>query len=131
MSGEAVRPGFEIEWRSDCPLSSALDVVGDKWSLLVLRDLLLAGERTYSDFLGSAEGISTNILADRLARLQRCGLVERDTSNGSRSAPYRLTAAGAALEPVLIALAEWATGQLADAHPSMVALDGDVIAPAT
>ncbi len=120
---EAPESHFDgIRWRSDCPISSALDLLGDKWSLVILRDLLLTGERTYSDFLGSAEGISTNVLADRLTRLQRNRLVHRDTRNGSRNAPYRLTAAGAALEPVLRALAEWATSQLAEVHPTILAV---------
>ena len=113
----------DIQWRSDCPVSSALDVLGDKWTLVILRDLLIAGESTYSDFLGSAEGISTNILANRLTRLQRHNLVQRDTRHGNRNAPYQLTAAGAALEPVLMALAEWAASQLTEAHPTMATLD--------
>ncbi len=118
----------DVRWRSDCPISSALDVIGDKWSLVILRDLLLAGERTYSDLLGSAEGISTNILANRLTRLQRHNLVQRDTTNGNRNAPYRLTAAGAALEPVLRALAEWATSQLAEVHPTILAVGEPTLA---
>lgn len=123
MTGETASPFCDVQWRSNCPLSSALDVIGDKWSLLILRDLLVAGDRTYSDFLGSAEGISTNILADRLSRLHRYNLVQRDTSNGHRNAPYQLTPAGAALEPVLRALVEWAANELSGDHPTMLGLN--------
>ena len=99
-------------FRSGCPLASALDLVGDKWSLVVLRDLFL-GKTRYGEFLASPERISTNILADRLEMLTSCGLITREASEGRPGRPrYRLTRRGADLLPVLQALATWALEHL-------------------
>lgn len=112
-----------IDWRSVCPISSALDVLGDKWSLLIIRDLLIHGPRTYSQLLESPEQISTNILAARLQLLACMGLIERASPDGaSRNNPYRLTASGSALRPVLEALGSWAGSHLSDVHAGMVKL---------
>jgi DNA-binding HxlR family transcriptional regulator len=94
--------------RSDCPISSALDLLGDKWSLLVIRDLLLRGKSHYRDFLSSEEGIATNILADRLARLEAAGLIER-TSDDPRSGKqqYHATGKGKDLIPLLLEMMRW------------------------
>ncbi|NDE47210.1 MAG: transcriptional regulator, partial [Betaproteobacteria bacterium] len=66
-----------VDWRSECPISSALDVLGDKWSMLIIRDLLIHGPRTYSELLASPEHIATNILASRLNLLTCLKLIER------------------------------------------------------
>ncbi len=94
-------------YRSPCPVASALDVVGDKWSLVVLRTIF-AGRHRYAELADIPERISTNILADRLARLEESGLVTR-TPYQSHPVRYRydLTAAGADLLPALQALANW------------------------
>lgn len=112
-----------VDWRSACPISSALDVLGDKWSLLVIRDLIIHGTRTYSQFLDAPERISTNILAARLELLSCLKLIER-TSPGaaSRNNAYRLTQSGAALRPVLEAMGKWAGTHLSDFHDSMLRL---------
>ena len=93
--------------RSPCPIAGALDVVGDKWSLLVVRDLL-RGKQTYSDLLASPERISTNLLAERLERLERTGLI---TSSAYQQRPVRyayvLTDKGRALGDVLKAYVQW------------------------
>jgi len=73
--------------RSDCPISSALDLLGDRWSLLVMRDVLLRGMSHYRDFLASEEGIATNMLADRLSRLEAAGLLEK-TADDPRSVKH-------------------------------------------
>lgn len=93
--------------RSSCPIANALDLVGDRWSLLVLRDLC-AGKSRYGEFLASPEGIPTNILAERLVRLEAAGVIERRPyqSHPPRHA-YALTPKGAELKPVLAALAAW------------------------
>ena len=93
--------------RSPCPVASTLDLVGDKWSLLVIRDLL-AGPRTYGELLDSPEGIPTNILADRLKRLEGAGLVLKSAyqERPVRYA-YALSDKGAELGDVLIALVRW------------------------
>lgn len=76
--------GTELaEWRSCCPISSALDVLGDKWSLLIIRDLIVHGTRTFSQFLNAPEHISTNILTSRLKLLSRLKLIERTGPNAS------------------------------------------------
>lgn len=93
--------------RSVCPVACTLDVIGDRWSLLVIRDMF-SGKTRYKEFLASPERISTNILAERLRRLTAAGLVEA-TASGERegAASYRLTAAGLALRPVLEAARDW------------------------
>jgi DNA-binding HxlR family transcriptional regulator len=94
--------------RSDCPISRALDVIGDKWSLLILRDLALRGKSRYREFLDSAEGISTNILADRLVRLERYGLISKsDDPDDKRQFRYFPTRKSLDLLPVVLAMARW------------------------
>jgi DNA-binding HxlR family transcriptional regulator len=96
------------EHRSICPISSALDLLGDRWSLLVVRDILFAGARRFGDFVKSAEGIPTNILAERLARLERIGVIRRvPYQKRPVRYEYRLTGCGADLLPVLMALSQW------------------------
>ena len=110
-----------IDWRSRCPISSALDVIGDKWSLLIIRDLFYFKTRTYSEFLESPERISTNILAGRLALLASLNLIERTDPDASiRNNAYQLTEGGAALRPVLEALEYWAQAHLSDYHHKML-----------
>ena len=94
--------------RSGCPIARALDLVGDKWTLLIVRDLLLRGKTTYNDMANSPERIPTSVLADRLRRLIDAGLIDRSPyqDNPVRYA-YRLTAKGAALEPVLDEIIRW------------------------
>jgi DNA-binding HxlR family transcriptional regulator len=94
--------------RSDCPVHFALDVFGDSWSLLIIRDLLLKGRHTYTEFLRAEEGIATNVLADRLARLEQDGVIgtERDPQTG-RHARYWLTDKGIDLLPVLLEIIAW------------------------
>jgi DNA-binding HxlR family transcriptional regulator len=94
--------------RSLCPISLALDVIGDKWSLLILRDLMFAGKRHYRELLQSDEGISTNILAERLNRLVDAGLLTKtDDPTHKQKAIYRLTTMGIDLLPVVAQLGIW------------------------
>ncbi len=110
-----------VDWRSVCPISSGLDVLGDKWSLLVIRDLIIHGTRTYSQFLDSPEHISTNILASRLELLTCLKLIERTSPlAASRNNAYHLTESGAALRPVLEALGKWAGKHLSDFHANIL-----------
>ena len=94
--------------RSSCPISTGLDLLGDRWSLLIVRDLLFAGFRTYKEFASSEEGMATNVLADRLAHLETVGIItsERDPDDGRRQV-YRLTPKGVDLAPVILELARW------------------------
>jgi DNA-binding HxlR family transcriptional regulator len=84
-------------------------MLGDRWSLLIIRDMMVRGSRTYKEFLGSYEGIATNILADRLRKLEAHGIITtvRDPSDG-RKVIYSLTAKGIDLAPVLTEMVLWA-----------------------
>lgn len=94
--------------RSDCPIHFGLETFGDPWTLLILRDLLLKGRSTYSDFLNAEEGIATNVLADRLARLEDDGLVVAErSSQGGRAQRYRPTPKSIDLLPVLLEIITW------------------------
>lgn len=94
--------------RSDCPIASTLDVVGDKWSLLVIRDIGLFGKHRNKDFQGAGEGIPTNILASRLKQLVVDGLIEKRLyQERPPRFEYHLTPSGKALMPVVMAMAEW------------------------
>jgi len=96
-------------WRSGCPLNASVEILGDRWSLLIIRDMMLRGFRTYKEFLDSYEGIATNILADRLRRLVAHGIIatQPDPSDG-RKRFYLLTAKGLDLAPVLTEMVLWA-----------------------
>jgi len=94
--------------RSPCPIAGALDILGDRWTLLVMRDVLFYGKRRYADFLASPEGIASNILAERLARLERAGLIERRRyEERPPREEYHPTARGRDIEPVLRELITW------------------------
>lgn len=98
--------------RSPCPIANTLDVVGDKWTLLVIRDLF-AGKQTYSDFQSSPEGIPTNILAARLKKLIEHGLVDKKPYQQKPVRyRYQLTGKGNTLGPVIRALADWGLEQI-------------------
>jgi DNA-binding HxlR family transcriptional regulator len=110
--------------RSDCPISCALDLFGDKWSLLVIRDVLLRGKSRYREFLASEEGIATNILADRLARLEAAGLIQRtsdDPHTGKQE--YHPTTKGKDLIPLLLEIMAWSAK-----HDPQAAVPGVLIA---
>ena len=92
--------------RSPCPVACCLDIIGDRWTLLVIRDLIL-GRSRFKDFTASPEGIPTNILTERLQRLQLHGLATRAPSPGSKHPAYQLTPKGEALVPVLRAMKDW------------------------
>ncbi len=100
------------DYRSDCPVSSTLDLIGDKWTLLILRDMMFGAQR-FSDFLTSAEAMKRNILSDRLKRLTDHGLVLRvPYQDHPPRFRYQLTTKGAALLPVIQAMAAWGAVQL-------------------
>jgi DNA-binding HxlR family transcriptional regulator len=94
--------------RSDCPISFALETFGDTWSLLIIRDIVYFGKKTYGEFLASEEGMATNILASRLARLEEQGiLVKHPSPSDKRKEEYALTEKGLDLIPVLAEMANW------------------------
>jgi len=104
-------PGQKPKRRSECPLNASVEMLGDRWSLLIIRDMMLRGFRTYKEFMECYEGIATNILADRLKKLVAYGIIttEPDPSDG-RKLIYSLTAKGIDLAPVLTEMVLWAAG---------------------
>jgi DNA-binding HxlR family transcriptional regulator len=95
--------------RSGCPLNASVEMLGDRWSLLIIRDMMLLGYCTFKEFLNSHERIATNILADRLRRLENYGIIASapDPSDG-RKQIYSLTPKGLGLAPVLTEMVLWA-----------------------
>ena len=99
----------KIKKRSDCPISSSLDIWGDKWSLLIIRDLMFAKECTYGDFLKAEEKIATNILASRLQALEENNIIEKlEHPDSKAKVLYKLTKKGIDLLPVMIEINLWA-----------------------
>ncbi|MDA9809224.1 helix-turn-helix transcriptional regulator [Flavobacteriales bacterium] len=99
---------IHMEFRSNCPLSCSLDLVGDKWSLVIVRDLLFFNKKTFKDLSNSKENIATNILAARLKNLEMKGILTRnDVITNKKTKHYILTEKGKALKPVLKALSKW------------------------
>ena len=108
--------------RSGCPIGIALDLFGDRWSLLVVRDLLFGGPRGFRELAAAPEAIATNILADRLARLERAGIVRRRRDPADRRRViYALTPKGGDLAPVLLEIVLWsARYEKTEAPPALV-----------
>ena len=97
----------EVERRSICPVACTLDLLGDRWTLLVVRDLWL-GRSRFKDFAGSPERIPTNILSERLERLVKHGVAEKvPAADGTKRLGYQLTEKGKALGPILAAMRDW------------------------
>ena len=98
----------KITRKSDCPIHFGLEIFGDRWTLLILRDLLFKGKKYYGDFLASEEKIATNILADRLSSLERNGIVTRQPDENHKSKLiYRLTPKGLDLLPMMTEIILW------------------------
>jgi DNA-binding HxlR family transcriptional regulator len=108
--------------RSGCPVNVCLEVFGDRWSLLIVRDLMVRGYRAFKEFQESGEGIATNILADRLQKLEGAGIITAETeATDGRRVNYRLTEKGMDLAPVLLDLLIWgARHEQADASCSLI-----------
>jgi DNA-binding HxlR family transcriptional regulator len=98
-----------VKRRSGCPLNASIEMLGDRWSLLIVRDMMVRGFSTFKQFVESDEGIATNILADRLRRLEEYGIVASAADSGDgRKSIYRLTQKGIDLAPVLTEMVLWA-----------------------
>lgn len=100
---------YKVKRRSECPLNASVEMLGDRWSLLIIRDMMLRGFRSYKEFLECYEGIATNILADRLRKLAAYGIIttKPDPSDG-RKVIYLLTKKGIDLAPLLTEMVLWA-----------------------
>jgi DNA-binding HxlR family transcriptional regulator len=104
--------------RSGCPVSISLETIGDRWSLLIVRDLMVRGFHTFKDFERSGEGIATNILADRLTKLEAAGIITAEVEpEDARRVNYRLTEKGIDLAPVVLDLLIWAARHEQTAAP--------------
>jgi DNA-binding HxlR family transcriptional regulator len=110
-----------VKRRSGCPLNASVEILGDRWSLLIVRDMMLRGFRSYKEFLESYEGIATNILAERLQKLKAHGIItiKADPSDG-RKLIYALTAKGIDLAPVLTEMVLWAAAHEKTENPALV-----------
>lgn len=112
------------DFRCDCPFTSALDVLGDKWMLVIVKQMLIEGKETFKDFAESEEAIATNILSDRLKLLEELGIViKTKRPDNKKTNHYLLTEKGLALTPILTELATWSDRYLRDIHPSIA--DGE------
>jgi len=91
-----------------CPIAFALDVFGDRWSLIVIRDILIKGYTSYGELLSSEEKIATNILASRLKELESCGIISKSLDpKNRRSSIYKITKKGAELAPIIVEMMRW------------------------
>lgn len=107
--------------RSGCPISLGLELFGDPWSLLIIRDLMFKGRQTFKEFQGAGEGMATNVLSDRLARLEGAGiLARRRDRTDARRVIYDLTPKGADLAPVLVEIILWSARYLETEAPGEV-----------
>lgn len=109
------------DFRCDCPITSALDVLGDKWMLVIVKQMLMEGKETFKDFTDSDEAIATNILSAKLKLLEEVGIIiKTKPPNNKKTNIYLLSDMGLALTPVIVELATWSDSYLRDIHPTIV-----------
>ena len=109
------------DFRCNCPFTSALDVLGDKWILVIVKQMLIEGKETFKDFTESEEAIATNILSAKLKFLEEVGLIiKTQLPDNKKTNLYLLTEKGLSLIPILIELATWSDKNLRDIHPTIV-----------
>lgn len=108
-------------FRCNCPFTSSLDIVGDKWILVIIKQMLIEGKETFKDFTEADEAIATNILSAKLKFLEEVGLIiKTQRPDNKKTNLYLLTEKGLALTSVLVELANWSDRHLRDIHPSIV-----------
>ena len=113
------------KFRCDCPFTSALDVLGDKWMLVIVKQMLLEDKETFKDFTDSDEAIATNILSSKLKLLEELGIIiKTQRPDNKKTNLYLLTEKGLALRPVLLELARWSDKYLRDFNPSIINNEG-------
>ena len=111
---------MNIDFRCQCPISSALDIIGDKWTLLIIRDMLFDHKKTFKDFSTSVESIASNILSSRLKLLEEAGIIRKDKMDGNqKSNIYTLTDKGLDLLPVIAELTLWSDAHVRQLNPIM------------
>ena len=108
------------QFRCDCPITSAIDVIGDKWSLVIIKQMLTENKKTFKDFTESEEAIASNILSSRLKMLESLNLIRKEKlPTNKKTNIYLLTDAGIGLAPVITAMTMWAYNSLGAVHPAM------------
>jgi len=113
-----------IDFRCKCPISSALDIIGDKWTLLIIRDMLFDHKTTFKDFSSSVESIATNILSSRLKLLEEVGIIRKTKKEGNqKSNVYTLTQKGLGLLPIIAEITLWSDENVRELNPTMVKED--------
>src|SRR6056297_287266 len=109
------------DFRCNCPFTSALDVLGDKWMLVIVKQMLVEGKDTFKDFTESDEAIATNVLATKLKLLEEMGIIMKTKRPDNKKVNlYLLTEKGLSLTPLLVELASWSDRHLRDIHPDIV-----------
>jgi DNA-binding HxlR family transcriptional regulator len=112
---------MQQDFRCNCPFTSALDILGDKWMLVIVKQMLIEGKETFKDFTDSEEAIATNILSTKLKLLEEVGIIiKTKRPNNKKTSLYLLTDKGLALTPILVELAIWSDSYLRDIHPTIV-----------
>ncbi|NQZ78492.1 MAG: helix-turn-helix transcriptional regulator [Ekhidna sp.] len=108
-------------FRCDCPFTSAIDILGDKWMLVIVKQILIDSKETFKDFIESDEGIATNILSMKLKLLEELEIISKSKlPNNKKTNIYSLTDKGLELAPILVELAFWSDNNLRLEHPSML-----------
>jgi DNA-binding HxlR family transcriptional regulator len=116
-----MRRKLKTKRRSGCPVNISLEMIGDRWSLLIVRDLMVRGCRTFKEFENAGEGMATNILSDRLRKLKSTGIISTEVDESDlRRVNYRLTEKGIELAPVLLELLIWGARHEKTAAPCAV-----------
>ncbi len=111
---------MELKFRCDCPFTSALDILGDRWMLVIVKQMLVDGKQTFKDFTESVEAIATNILSAKLKLLEELEIITRSKlPNNKKTNLYLLTDKGLALTPLLVELATWSDNHLREVHPTI------------
>ena len=108
------------DFRCVCPITSALDIVGDKWTLVIIKQMLLEGKKTFKDFSESDESIASNILSSRLKMLEEYKMITKEKlPNNKKTNIYLLTDKGLNLTPTIVELTLWSEGNIRDFHPKL------------
>jgi Predicted transcriptional regulators len=109
---------MDNKFRCDCPFTSAIDILGDKWMLVIVKQMLVDGKETFKDFMQSEEAIASNILSIKLKLLEELGLIAKTKlPNNKKTNIYLLTDQGLTLTPILVELAKWSDENLREVHP--------------
>ncbi|APY09658.1 transcriptional regulator [Winogradskyella sp. J14-2] len=112
---------METKFRCNCPFTTALDILGDKWMLVIVKQMLMENKQTFKDFTESDEGIATNILTTKLKQLEAFGIITKTKlPNNKKSNIYLLTEKGLAMTPIIVELGIWSDNHLRDFNPTIV-----------